>query len=152
MAAAERFGRRGLLRRTLFPVRRSGQDEKAPPASSTETAPPPLPEPEPEPEPEPVSAEGIRRRIEAEPAFRGPLWRLLEFCVTPRAEKDIFGWMRPFPEIRAGSCPPETLLLWMVEAGAIERLPGEEGWRTTPAGKNVLMSYAAGSGGKTLET
>lgn len=150
MAAAERFGRRGLLRRSLFPARRSEQDESASPASSTETTPPPLPEPE--PEPEPVSAEGIRRRIEADPALRGPLLRLLEFCLTPRAEKDIYGWMRPFPEIRAGSHHPETLLFWMVEAGAIERPPGEEGWRTTPAGKDILMSYAAGGGGKTLET
>ncbi|MBN2339207.1 MAG: hypothetical protein JXP48_11775, partial [Acidobacteria bacterium] len=143
---------RGLLRRSLFPGRRSEQEAKTPPAPSPEAAPPPLSEPEPEPEPEPVSEEGIRRRIEAEPAFRGPLLRLLEFCVTPRAEKDIYGWMRPFPEIRAGSHPPETLLLWMVEAGAIERLPGEESWRTTPVGKDTLVSYAAGSGDKTLET
>lgn len=101
----------------------------------------PAAEPASDPEPaEPASPEAIRRRIEAEPSCRELLLRLLEFCAAPRAESEIYCWMRPFPEMRTAFYTPETLFLWMVEAGAIARLPGEEQWQTTPAGKQLLLS------------
>lgn len=101
----------------------------------------PAAEPDSDPEPaEPASPEEIRRRIEAEPACRDLLLRLLEFCTAPRAESEIYCWMRPFPEMRTAFYRPETLFLRMVEAGAIARLPGGEYWQTTPEGKQLLLS------------
>lgn len=117
------------------------QKEEIQPPSESIPAAEPAAEPDSDPEPaEPASPEEIRRRIEAEPACRDLLLRLLEFCTAPRAESEIYCWMRPFPEMRTAFYRPETLFLWMVEAGAIARLPGGEYWQTTPEGKQLLPS------------
>ena len=136
MSGGERWSRRGLLRKSLLLGRRPAEGITPPPEF------PPAAEPaaEPDSDPEPASPEEIRRRIEAEPGCRELLLRLLEFCAAPRAESEIYCWMRPFPEMRTAFYRPETLFLWMVEAGAIARLPGGEYWQTTPEGKQLLLS------------
>ncbi len=151
MSRGERWSRRGLLRKGLLLERRRGEEVRpfpeSPPESSPGAEPAEAPASAPEPV-EPASPEEIGRRIEAEPSCRDLLLRLLEFCADPRAESTIYCWMRPFPEMRTTFHTPETLFLRMVEAGAVTYLPGEGQWQTTPAGKQLLLSWRDTAGNR----
>jgi hypothetical protein len=151
MSRGERWSRRGLLRKGLLLERSRGEEVRpfpeSPPESSPGAEPAEAPASAPAPV-EPASPEEIGRRIEAEPACRNLLLRLLEFCADPRAESTIYCWMRPFPELRTTFHAPETLFLRMVEAGAVTYLPGEGQWQTTPAGKQLLLSWRDTAGNR----
>ncbi|NLT67568.1 MAG: hypothetical protein GXX84_13285 [Acidobacteria bacterium] len=83
----------------------------------------------------------VTGRIAAEPYYEQLLCRLLEFCITPRTFTQIQLWMLPFPEIRAGSHSPDTLLQWLIDAGGIapHNQNGDEIlWKTTEAGRSAI--------------
>lgn len=87
------------------------------------------------------SASTVHERIAADPYYEQLLCRLLEFCITPRTFTQIQLWMLPFPEIRAGSHSPDTLLQWLIEAGGIaphDQDGDEVLWKTTEAGRSAI--------------
>jgi hypothetical protein len=89
-----------------------------------------------------VTPEKIQKRINAEPAYRLVLPRLLAFCSEPRSVQEIHEEMMYFPGMRTAPHSPKTLLTWMIEAGAIARYM-EEGseavlWLTTEAGIEAI--------------
>ena len=150
MSRGERWSRRGLLRKGLLLERSRGEEVRpfpeSPPESSPGAEPAEAPASAPAPV-EPASPEEIGRRIEAEPACRNLLLRLLEFCADPRAESTIYCWMRPFPELRTTFHTPETL---SPDGGSGRRyVPSGEGqWQTTPAGKQLLLSWRDTAGNR----
>ena len=87
---------------------------------------------------EDVTPEKIRERIDAEPAYRLILQRLLAFCSEPKSSREIHDELMYYPEIRMASHTPKMLLTWMIEAGAIARHTDESSeaslWVITEAG------------------
>ena len=78
--------------------------------------------------------------ISSEPAYRLVLYKILEFCETPRSATEVGQEVRSFPEMKTAIHSPVILLGWLEEVGSIERIvvdKEEERWQTTEAGKKV---------------
>ncbi|MCL2877861.1 MAG: hypothetical protein FWF13_03680 [Acidobacteria bacterium] len=138
MAQGNPISRRNLFRRS-FGIR-TQKDEGGPKE----------PHPSPETEavlPDPVAAENaapekILKRIDAEPAYRLVLQRLLAFCSEPRSSREIYDELLYYPGMRTAAHTPKMLFAWMVEVGAIAGYT-EEGsetalWLTTEAGMEAV--------------
>ena len=95
---------------------------------------------------EEVTPEKIMKRINSEYAYRLILQSLLAFCSEPRSVQEIHEELMYVPWMHNKAAhTPETLLTWMVEAGAIaEHI--EEGtetalWMTTEAGMEAIAAH-----------
>jgi len=138
MDQGNQISRRNLFRRSLGI--RAPKDEGRPKESPPESAPVDV-------LPDPVAAENaapekILKRIDAEPAYRLVLQRLLAFCCEPRSSREIFDELQCYSGMKTAAHTPKNLLAWMVEAGAIAG-HDEEGseatlWRTTEAGIEAM--------------
>jgi len=98
---------------------------------------------------EDATPEKILKRIDAEPAYRLILPRLLAFCLEPKSVQQIHEELMYFPEMRNAAHTPIMLLKWMIEAGAITRRSMEEGtetalWLTTEAGLDAIAANDPG--------
>lgn len=86
----------------------------------------------------------ISQRIAAEPAFKTVLYKILDYCDTPRSLKEIEGTVCAFPEMRAAWQTPQVLLRWLAQAGGIEQLETESGgetmWQTTQSGRKAVTN------------
>jgi hypothetical protein len=86
--------------------------------------------------------EEILKRIDAEPAYRLVLQRLLAFCYEPRSIREIHDELTYYPEMRASAHTPKMLLAWMIEIGAIAGHKKEDSetalWLTTEAGIEAI--------------
>ena len=145
MALNDTISRRNLFLRS-FGVRKR-EDERAPKETSPGHA---IEDFFPDPSAvEDVTPEKILKRIDAEPAYRLVLPRLLAFCSEPRSAQEIHDELMYFPEMRTAAHDPKMLLKWMVEAGAITRRSMEEGtetalWLTTEAGLDAIAANDPG--------
>ncbi|MDR0309983.1 MAG: hypothetical protein LBJ21_00190 [Acidobacteriota bacterium] len=101
--------------------------------------------------PEPVAVqdatpEKILKRINAEPAYRLVLPRLLAFCFEPRSAGEIHEELMCFSVMRTAAHTPKMLLAWMIETGAVARYMEEDSekgskdarWLTTEAGIEAI--------------
>ena len=91
---------------------------------------------------EDVAPEKILKRIDAEPAYRLVLQRLLAFCYEPRSSQEIHDELMYYYEMRNAAHTPKMLLGWMIEVGAVARHTGENAdfaqWVTTEAGIDAI--------------
>ena len=91
---------------------------------------------------EDATPEKILKRIDAEPAYRLVLQRLIAFCYEPKSSREIHDELMYDPGMRVAAHTPKMLLRWMVEAGAIvgHKEEGSETalWRTTEAGIEAI--------------
>ena len=138
MSRNNTFSRRNLLRISLGI--RTLEDEGATKESYAEPAPD-----EAFPAPtsgENVTSEKILKRIDAEPAYRQILQKLLAFCSEPRSTNEIHDELMYYTVMRNATHTPKMLLTWMIEVGAIvrhtEKEPGTALWMTTEAGIEAI--------------
>lgn len=96
--------------------------------------------------------ERIVKLLAGEPAYRSALYKILVFCETPRTPTEVDEAVRAFPEMKVPFLTPQTLLSWLVRAGAIAQvsLPQgegqkeETGWQTTEAGRRAAQREEPG--------
>ncbi|MBM4467201.1 MAG: response regulator transcription factor [Chloroflexi bacterium] len=77
--------------------------------------------------------------------YRLVLYKILQFCETPRSATEVEEKVRSFPEMQTAIYPPIILLGWLEKIGGIERMvveEEEERWQTTEAGKRVAAREA----------
>ena len=134
MIQSNPISRRNLFRRSLGI--RTPENESVPKFPPSKSVPDDIfPE---SPAMEDVTPEKIRKRIDAEPAYRLILQRLLAFCSEPRSSCEINDELMYYPEIRTATHTPKMLLAWMIEVGAIARHTDEPSetplWMITEAG------------------
>lgn len=70
----------------------------------------------------------IARRIASEPKVEKALWRLLAFCEDERDFEEIVEEVSAYPEVKNSPFAVETLLFWLIDAGAVQRLRNGEPW------------------------
>jgi hypothetical protein len=93
----------------------------------------------------------VRQRILVEPDYRAVLYKVLVFCETARSYPEIWHEIVSFPEMKSAIQSPPTFLTWLVEAGGIEQVAVDEEekkeptWRTTQAGRKVVLSESPGN-------
>jgi len=138
MASNEQISRRNLFRRSLGiktpePENKGGYRETG--LAATEILSEPVTG-------EDATPEKILKRINAEPAYRLILPRLLAFCFESRSTDEIHEELMCFPGIRTAAHTPKMLLAWMVEVGAvaghIEENSKVTRWLTTEAGLEAI--------------
>ena len=81
-------------------------------------------------------------RIEAEPAYRDTLFKVLRYCETDRPTAEIVFFINSLPAMRAAVHSPVILMKWLIESGGLDRMSGKEEverWQTTEVGKQALM-------------
>jgi len=90
------------------------------------------------------AAAQVMQRIQAEPVYRAPLYKLLAFCTTARTAAEVESELAALPQMRTALHPPHVLLAWLENSGGLERLAaGQEiQWHTTRAGKRALDKLA----------
>ena len=93
-----------------------------------------------------VTPETIMKKIDSDYVYRLILQRLLAFCSEPKSSNEIHEELMYFPDMRQkGAHTPETLLTWMIDAGAVAEHM-EEGaetkrWLTTEAGMEAIAAH-----------
>ena len=97
----------------------------------------------------------IARRIASEPKVEKALWRLLAFCEDERDFEEIVEEVSAYPEVKNSPFAVETLLSWLIDAGAVQRLRNGEPWEGDDAQEDsdaaeVLAADAESEGGEVL--
>ena len=142
MAQGDPISRRNLFRRSLGLRTPENKGESNKPPAEPEADDVPLKTAAPEGG---VTPEKILKRINAEPAYRLILQRLIAFCSEPRSSREIYDELLYYPEMRTAAHTPKMLLKWMVEAGAIAGHAGEGRetalWLTTEAGMEAVAGH-----------
>lgn len=89
----------------------------------------------------------VMQRVAAEPAFRKILYKILDFCQSPRSSAQVEQEVLSYPEMQASLQPYQVLLTWLVQCAGIEQAAAEGEpflWRTTPAGMHVARISSLG--------
>lgn len=97
----------------------------------------------------------IARRIASEPKVEKALWRLLAFCEDERDFEEVVEEVSAYPEVKNSPFAVETLLSWLIDSGAVQRLRNGEPWNgdeeASPAADSDAEAEAAAEGDEDAE-